>query len=85
MHTFIKDALKIQNAICGIKQVKKALKSGAVKTLYLASDAEKRLIAPIVALSESLYIPIVWVSSMRTLGKMCGIDVGCAAAATFNA
>ncbi|MBR2742487.1 MAG: ribosomal L7Ae/L30e/S12e/Gadd45 family protein [Clostridia bacterium] len=85
MHNFIKDVFKIDNAICGIKQVRKALKGGAVKTLYLASDAEKRLIAPIVALSESLYIPVVWVSSMRTLGKMCGIDVGCAAAAVRNA
>lgn len=85
MHNFIKDAVKPINAICGIKQVKKALKSGAVKTLYIASDAEKRLIAPIVALSESLLIPVAWVSSMRTLGKMCGIDVGCAAAATVNA
>lgn len=84
MHDSIKDVLKTENAICGVKQVKKALKDGSVMKLYLASDADRRLTAPILALAENSSIPVVWVASMHMLGRMCGIDVGCSAAAVLN-
>jgi len=84
MHDTIKDALKRENVICGVKQVKKVLKNGSAAKVYLASDAVFTLTDPLAKLAEDSDVPVVWVATMYMLGKMCGIDVGCSAAAILN-
>lgn len=68
----------------GIKQSIKAIKNGQVKDLYVANDAETRLIEPVVKLAEEMSIEIHYVNTMKDLGKLCGIDVGAATAALLN-
>ena len=72
MHDSIKDFLKAESIVCGIKQVKKTIQEGTVKKLYIASDADRRLTAPIVKMAENSSVPVVWVASMHILVKCAG-------------
>ncbi len=68
----------------GLKQTRKALKDGAAKTVFLARDAEARLVEPVEALCREAGVACVWVDSMARLGAACGIEVGAAAAASLR-
>lgn len=66
--------------VVGIKQSIKAIKDSKVKALYVAEDAETRLTEPVVNLAKENSVEIHYVNTMKALGKLCGIDVGAAAA-----
>ena len=68
----------------GAKQTIKALKKDQVLVVYVAENAEKNIIEPILAACREKQIPVVWVDSMKNLGKACGIKVGCASAAIIS-
>ncbi|MCJ7843045.1 50S ribosomal protein L7ae-like protein [Lederbergia sp. NSJ-179] len=70
-----------ENVIIGTKQTVRALKSGHVLEVLIASDAEPRILHSIIQAAEDASVPITMVDSMRELGKACGIDVGATAAA----
>jgi large subunit ribosomal protein L7A len=68
----------------GSKQTLKLLARHQVKTVYLAKDAEKRVVDPIIQICTEKSVPIVYAENMLVLGRACGIDVGCAAAAVIE-
>lgn len=68
----------------GIKQTIKAIKSGIVKTVYVALDADEKLINPIKTLALENSLEVIEVSTMKELGKLCGIDVGSASAVVLK-
>lgn len=68
----------------GTKQTKLALEKGEAQKVFIADDADEKLVSPIVELCRELGIPLVSVDSMRELGKACGIQVGAAAAALIR-
>ncbi|MCL2335914.1 MAG: ribosomal L7Ae/L30e/S12e/Gadd45 family protein [Firmicutes bacterium] len=68
----------------GAKQTIKALKKDQVRVVYVAENAERNIIEPILAACREKQIPVVRVDSMKTLGKACGIKVGCASAAIIG-
>lgn len=75
----------IQNTkIVGAKQTIKALESGTVKTVYVAKNADARVVDPIITLSQSKCIPIVYIETMEELGRACEIDVGAAVASIIK-
>ncbi|MBL4930289.1 MULTISPECIES: ribosomal L7Ae/L30e/S12e/Gadd45 family protein [Clostridium] len=65
--------------LIGIKQCTKAIKNGQGIELYVAKDADERLISPLVELAEGKSIKVVYIDTMRELGKMCSIEVGSSA------
>ncbi|SHE46323.1 ribosomal L7Ae/L30e/S12e/Gadd45 family protein [Clostridium fallax] len=65
--------------LIGIKQSTKAIKNGEGRILYVAQDADKKKIDPLVSLAKSHGVEVKYVNTMKELGKMCGIDVGSAA------
>ncbi|MFW5648712.1 MAG: ribosomal L7Ae/L30e/S12e/Gadd45 family protein [Candidatus Alkaliphilus sp. MAG34] len=73
-----------QNKIIGIKQTTKALNHNKVKTLFISEDAEKHLVEHIEQIAKEKNIEIVYVDSMKDLGKACGINVGAAVAAVLK-
>jgi large subunit ribosomal protein L7A len=75
------DLKNIKSKVVGTSQVLRALNSKRAKTVYIAQDANHRVVASIYHLCEESRIPVVKVESMRTLGAACGIRVGAAAAA----
>lgn len=70
--------------VAGIKQTKKALKDGAAVRVFVADDAEMRVIRPIIDLCSEKGVELVNVPTMAELGSVCGIEVGAACAAQIE-
>ncbi len=68
----------------GTKQTLKALEKGLAKKVFIACDAEQYIIKPILRNCMEKGIPVITIDSMKTLGKACGIEVGCASAALLE-
>ena len=70
--------------VVGAKQLKKAVRSGRAKYVFLADNADPAVTEPLEKLCADNHIHITWVSRMEDLGRACGIEVGAAAAAVLN-
>lgn len=70
--------------IVGAKQIRKALEKGTVRAVFLAKNADPSITEPLRLTCDLHQIPYTWVAAMDDLGKMCGIDVGAAAAAATD-
>ncbi|GGJ01165.1 50S ribosomal protein L7ae [Alicyclobacillus cellulosilyticus] len=68
----------------GTNQTLKALQQSLARHIYVAKDAEARVVNPVIALAQERSVPITWVDSMKQLGKACGIEVGAATAAIIE-
>lgn len=68
--------LQAAKIVIGTKQAVKALKDGYSCELMIAKDAETKVTASVVKLAQEMNIPIIYVDSMKKLGKACGIEVG---------
>ncbi|WP_432362185.1 50S ribosomal protein L7ae-like protein [Sporosarcina sp. UB5] len=65
-----------KKTIIGTKQTVKAIKSGVVKEVVIAKDAERKLIDPVIGEAEQEGIQVSYVDSREKLGQACGIQVG---------
>ncbi len=70
-----------RNKVVGTKQTIKAIENGEVHKVFIARDAEEKVISPVVTLCEAKNIEPHYVESMQQLGKLCGIKVKAATAA----
>jgi len=70
--------------VVGAKQLKKAVKAGSVRYVFLAENADPAVTEPLEELCRQNQIQITWVRTMAELGRACGIEVGAAAAAVIN-
>ncbi len=68
----------------GAKQTLKALERGQAKVVFVAKDADRFVVDPILQLGLQKGIPIIQVETMQSLGKACRIEVGCAVAAILE-
>jgi large subunit ribosomal protein L7A len=68
----------------GSNQTTKALQQLIATYVYVAKDADTRVVQPIVSLAEDKGVSIEWVDTMKQLGKACGIEVGAATAAIIE-
>ena len=76
--------LKQKKVVVGSKQLKKAVKAGRVRFVYLAENADPAVTEPLETLCADNQIQITWVPTMAELGRVCGIEVGAAAAAVID-
>ena len=76
MHKLVK-----QPSIIGTKQTLRAINSGLVEQIYIAKDAQKRVVLRVEELAELKSIPIEYVDTMEELGKICNVEVKTATAA----
>lgn len=67
--------------IIGTKQAVKAMRLGQVTEVFIALDAETRVIDPVIILAKEVGIPVNLVESKKELGKACGIQVSAAVVA----
>lgn len=79
-----KRLLAAKKKTVGTKQTLKAIERGRPKVVYVAKDAEHRVIEPVLRVCGEKGIPVVQVDSMQALGRVCGIKVGCASAAVIE-
>ena len=70
--------------VVGTKQLKKAVRAGRVRYVFLAENADPAVTDPLAELCTANHIQITWVPSMTELGRCCGIEVGAAAAAVVD-
>ena len=59
----------------GVKQSIKAIEEGRVSHVFLAKDAEDKILKPILELCEKVNVIPEYINTMRELGNVCGIDV----------
>lgn len=78
----IDDIRQARKKTIGTNQTLKVLKQSTERVLcvYIARDAEPRVVEPVVQLATKQDVPVEWVDTMRQLGKACGIEVGAATA-----
>ncbi|MDI3257802.1 MAG: 50S ribosomal protein L7ae-like protein [Kyrpidia sp.] len=76
---------RAKRIVIGTNQTVKALEERTPLEVYVAKDADRHVVARVIALCQQQQVPLVWVDSMKHLGKACGIDVGAAAAAVIEA
>jgi len=73
--------LQIGSKVVGTKQTLRALDKGIAKKVFIASDAQKQVTLRVLELAESKNVPIVYVETMKELGKACDVEVKTATAA----
>ena len=78
------DALKNAKRVIGIKQVAKAVKRDTVEVVFIADDAESKVVEPLEMLCSEHQVPVSRVATMKELGTACSIEVGAAAAAAVK-
>jgi large subunit ribosomal protein L7A len=80
----IPENLSEMKLVVGTKQLRKAVKAGRAKYVFLAENADPAVTEPLEELCAANHIQITWVPSMTELGRSCGIEVGAAAAAVVD-
>ena len=78
------ETLRDSQRVIGIKQVMKTVAKAKAECVFIAEDADERVVAPLLELCQTTGIKVVKAVSMIELGKACSIEVGAAAAAILK-
>ncbi len=78
------DNLRTAKKVVGIKQVTKAVSKGICKMVFIAQDADPRVVGPLRRLCKEASVELVEVATMDELGRACTIEVGAAAVAVLE-
>jgi large subunit ribosomal protein L7A len=84
--TMSRDARKRfrQSRVVGAKAVQRALTSGIVEKVFVAKNADERVVRGVLELCKKQGIPVVYSGTTEELGKSCGLRVGAAAYAVLK-
>ncbi|MDR3349859.1 MAG: ribosomal L7Ae/L30e/S12e/Gadd45 family protein [Acidaminococcales bacterium] len=72
---------KAARKVAGVKQVVRAIEKGMAQKVFVAKDADRRVLKPLLELCGENGLAAETVDSMKELGRLCGIQVGAAAVA----
>ena len=78
------DGLKTAKKAIGAKQTARAVEKGLAAKVYLADDADRRVVAPLAQLCSQKGVEVNDGITMTELGKACGIEVRAAAVALLK-
>lgn len=76
----LSDLAKHSKINVGIKQSIKSLSLDRALSLFVAEDADQVMIQKVVELANLKEVEVVYVKTMKELGRACNIDVGAATA-----
>lgn len=76
--------LNTGNKVVGTKQVKRAILGDKVERVFIAKDAEEKVVSDIKEKCHKKAIDVDYVDTMKELGKACGIEVSAATAALLK-
>lgn len=68
----------------GLKQTARLVETDGAARVFIALDADERVVGKLRELCASKGVEVVPAESMKVLGKACGIDVGAAVAALLK-
>ncbi len=74
------DRIKEKHVV-GIKQATKAISNNNCKILYVAKDVEEELVNHLIKKAKEKNVDIVYIDTMKELGRLCGIQVAASATA----
>ena len=77
--------LTAREKVVGLKQTRRAVSQGSARRVYLACDADPRLVQPLRELCAAQGIEADAALTMQQLGRACGIAVPAAAVALLRA
>lgn len=75
---------KAKKVAIGTKQVLKAAENKETVLIFVAQDADAKVVEPLSTYCNEHGVQVISVDSRIQLGKACGIDVGAAAAAILK-
>ena len=70
--------------VVGRRETLKHLARKTATGVYVARDADPRIVADLIQQCEAAQVPVEFVDTMVQLGQLCGIDVGAACAAIVS-
>ena len=70
--------LRTAHKVIGVKQSKKAIRDGKAQEVFVALDAEKRVVGPVYELCSETDTKLTEITTMTEVGDAAGIDVGAA-------
>ncbi len=68
----------------GTKQTTKAVQKGAARVVFIAKDAERHVVDPLMRLCAERNVEVILLDTMAEVGRACGIEVGSASAAILE-
>ena len=71
--------------VVGVKQSRRAIREGRAVQVFLATNADPALTAPLAEMCATEGIPVEQEQTMEELGKAAGIQVGAAVVAVLRA
>ncbi len=74
------ERIKANPHVVGLKQTKKTIEANKAHLVFIAQDADGYMVAPLEKLCEENSVEIVYVDSMKELGRACHIEVPTAVA-----
>lgn len=78
------EALQTGKKVIGAKQTIRAVEKDLAAVVYVAADADRRVVAPLLELCEQRGVLVEASFDMADLGKACMIEVGAAAVALLK-
>ncbi len=75
---------RTEQRVVGANQTAKAVRKGRAKVVFVAQDADRRIVEPVLNVAAEMGVPVVEVPSGRELGRLCGIAVAASAAAILR-
>lgn len=75
---------KKKERVAGAKAAYKAVMQGLAARVYVARDAEERVVKDLLEACRDRGVEVVYVDSMRELGEFCGLRVGASACAILR-
>lgn len=73
-----------QHMLVGLKQALRALGGGNALKVFLAEDCDDNIRTSVQNAASEADVPVIYVKTMRELGRMCGIEVGASCAVIEN-
>ena len=78
------ERLKKSNKVVGLKQTMKMVSKNNAEIVYIAEDADSRIIQPLVNICTNEAVEVIRVESMKELAKVCKVEVPTACAAILK-
>ncbi len=75
---------RAESRAVGANQTTKAIRKGRAQVVFVAQDADRRVVEPVLRAAQEVGVPVVEVASGKELGRACGIAVAASAAAVLK-
>ncbi|MCL4351291.1 MAG: ribosomal L7Ae/L30e/S12e/Gadd45 family protein [Firmicutes bacterium] len=66
--------------VVGTRETLKKISQNKAVRVYVAQDADAKMVAEVVKATQTRGVPLGYIDSMTELGRLCGIQVGAACA-----